>query len=651
MFERRAAAPAGIALTAFVVLACVLWLAPVRAAAAQRGYARIQPACPAPGPGEATCFALGRVRVPASEAGKPGVRPLAAVPSAVEFGPAKGLTPALLESAYGFKGASGGEGQTVAIVDAFDDPKIEGDLAEFSNEYGLPECTTANGCFRKVNQNGLAAPLPAADKQGWSVEISLDVEMVHGACPKCRILLLESENALTSNLAKAAQTAAVLGATEISNSYGGLEDGPPTALETAAYDHAGIVIAAATGDEGYDGWEELPEVSAPNVPASMPSVVSVGGTTLDLDEEGRREAEQVWSGSGGGCSFASTAPSWQRLAPGFAATGCGTKRLNADVAAVGDPATGFDVYDTYDCGSACKEFKGSEPWSTIGGTSVGTPLITALYALAGGARGIAYPALTVYSHLGDSSLFDVTQGANGACGLFGEGGQACGVNAEFGKTVDCEGTTACNAAPGYDGPSGVGTPNSLEAFQPVADEEEAAKRRAEEAAAAEAAAKRAAEEAAAKRAAEEAARRAAEEAAAKAKAGQGFASFKAAKAAVPAATLRGSSLHVGRRGSVTVRISCPPGASRCEGTVRLRTLTAVIARPGAHASLLTLASGRFTVAGGHVTTVRLRLSARARALLASRGRLRVRVVILAHDPAGASHAAHATATLYAFRRR
>ena len=376
----------------------------------------------------------------------------------------------------------------------------------------------------------------------------------------------------------------------------------------------------------------IPEPGVPDVPASMPSVVSVGGTTLGL-HEGHRESERVWRASGGGCSTVFAARSWQLSAPGFGATGCGEQRLSADVSAVADPATGFDVYDTYNCGGSCDEFIGAGSWGTIGGTSLSTPLIAAMYALAGGARGVADPAETLYSHLGGPSLFDVTQGANGFCN---SGGKACGANAKFEETLDCEGTTACNAAPGYDGPSGVGTPTSLEAFDPSTEQERAAKRRAEEAAAAEQATRRAAEEAA-KRAAEASAR-------------GGIAAFKAVKAAVPAAALRGSSLRAGRRGFVLVRIACPAGETRCEGVVRLRTLSAGIGGSGASA-VLTLASARFTVAGGRVTALRLRLTPRARVLLARRGRLRVRVLILAHDPAGASHTGHVTATLHAFRRR
>jgi hypothetical protein len=350
----------------------------------------------------------------------------------------------------------------------------------------------------------------------------------------------------------------------------------------------------------------------------MPSVVSVGGTTLELNSEGRRATERVWNGhrggaSGGGCSVVFPAQPWQRYVPGFPATGCGDKRLSADVAAVGDPVTGFDIYDSYNCGEACERFKGSKAWSTIGGTSLSTPLISAMYALAGGSHGIKYPALTLYAHLGGPSLFDVEQGGNGYCD---KEGRACGVNEFFGENVDCEGTTACNAAPGFDGPSGVGAPASLEAFEPLPER---------------------APEAAAKPPAQAAG-------------GQGAAAFKAVKAAVPAATLRASHLQAGRRGFVTVKIACPAGESSCEGTVSLRTLSAVIAGSGARASVLTLASGRFKVAGGRVVAVRLRLTARGRTLLARRGTLRVRVLILAHDPAGARHTSHAAATLRAFRR-
>ena len=482
------------------VLLCSLIAAPASLAKPARGhrgatrYARAAHACPRPKPGRATCFALVRVPVSAAAAAQPGVRPFRVGDGALESGPAGGLTPEQIATAYGFKGAGSGEGQTVAVVDAYDDPNIEADLGAFDTYYGIAPCTKANGCFEKVGQTGKANVLPKADKEGWSVEISLDVEMVHSTCPKCHVLLVEANNPEFSNLAVAVNEAVKLGATEVSNSYGGPE-GSLGSTEKAAYSHPGVVIAAATGDEGYNDWtyinplEEVEgeyreylellkkEADRPNMPASLPSVVAVGGTSLYLTEEGKREAETVWNGNGpldeaefegttgGGCSTMFTAPPWQQSAPGYGATGCGGKRLTADISAVADPNTGFDIYDTDNCGPACEEYGAGEGWLTIGGTSVATPLISGLYGLAGGANGVSDPALTLYGHLGESSsLFDVTEGGNGFCD---DDGQACGANAYFGLSVDCEGTTACNAAPGFDGPSGVGTPNSLALFKPL----------------------------------------------------------------------------------------------------------------------------------------------------------------------------------------
>ncbi len=787
--QRRTAAHRTL-IAALVVLVCLACAGP--ALGAPRGYARVEPVCQPPRLDEASCFALARVRVPASQAASPGVRPLAARPAALEFGPAEGLTPALLASAYGYDPNAGGSGETVAVVDAFNDPKMESDLAAFSSHYGLPSCTAETGCFRKVGQSGSAIELPAEDANGWSVEESLDVEMVHSACPKCRILLVEAKNAALANLGASVRKAVELGAVAVSNSYGAPEQGAAGPLEGALFEHPGVVITAATGDYGYDWWVgPLPDPQTTNQPASMPGVVSVGGTTLTLNSEGKRASEVVWNGngaenaghwqegaSGGGCSIFFEAPLWQRDAAGFGAAGCGTKRLSADVAAVADPLTGFDIYDTYNCGERCEALKGTGEWSTIGGTSVSSPFIASLYALAGGAHGVSDPALTLYGHLGGSSLFDVTSGGNGYCD---KAGAACGINAVFGERLDCEGTTACNATSGFDGPSGVGAPASLSLFEPLlpkaaitppaeavagtpatfsgssssdpypgatrsyswafgdgqtgtgvsvahtyaaageytatltvsdnyglqsppvtakvvvaapskSEEEEAAKkaREAKEKAEAEKKAKEVKEEEAAKKAKEakekeeaekkaretkerelrtseaitQEARRVFEEAAARLKAEQeaqanqgsagssgqgGTAGFKAAKAVAPAAILKGAGLRASRGGWFVLRIACPAGSSGCQGTVTVRTLGAVVAAPGSRASVLKLAGAGFNLPGGQVGTTRLRLTARARTLLARKGSVRVRVSIVAHDASGASAVTHATATLHGVR--
>src|ERR1700733_6199334 len=486
----------GLCALARVLAISLTAMSSVAMAAPKRiGYARLTHACPPPPAGSATCFAVVREPIPASvSAASPasGIYPYAIGAGSASAGPAGGLTPGELASAYGYSPA-GGSGQTVAIVDAYDDPKIEEDLAEFDNHYGLGQCTKANGCFRKVNQAGSesAAALPATDESGWSQEISLDVEMVRSVCHGCKILLVEANGADDSDLATAVNEAVALGATEVSNSYGGPEAGMD-AQQRTAYNHPGVVITAAGGDYGYDNWNylllETEPPGMPNAPASLPSVVAVGGTSLNLNSGGERASETVWNDDGffdehelnagyvttSGCSTLFVAQLWQQNADGFSAAGCGDKRLSVDVSADGDPLTGFDVYDTFDyckpsteCEATVqKEIERFGGWETFGGTSLGAPLIASLYALAGGANGVKYPALSLYGHLGEaSSLYDVTEGGNGVCD--GESVLFCGQpNRELGFVLDCEETSACDARSGFDGPSGVGTPNGLRAFTP-----------------------------------------------------------------------------------------------------------------------------------------------------------------------------------------
>ncbi len=445
---------------------------------AKTRYARIRRVCPLPARGRATCFAL--LRVPVA-AGTAGAAPFVQNDGASESGPAGGLTPAQLSSAYEYDPAEGGTGQTVAIADAYDDPKIEADLGTFDSHYGLPACTAANGCLKKVSQTGSTTSLPKADKEGWSVEIALDVETVHSACENCKILLVESNEPTDADLAAGVDEAVKLGATEVSNSYGG----PEEAGEEAAYNHPGVAITASAGDGGYYDWDVVSEGFAapakPETPAALPTVVAVGGTSLKLNENGTRNSETVWNDSGrpsheeefkqyaatgGGCSTLFTAPSWQQSVPGWTNTACGSKRLDNDIAAVADPYTGFDIYDSYNCGKTCEKGGLGKGWITIGGTSLASPFVSALYALAGGSGGVSYPAATLYGHLGQApSLYDVSEGGNGYCD--GEALGPCGepeVNEVLGD-VDCQGTTACNAAPGFDGPSGVGAPRGLGAFK------------------------------------------------------------------------------------------------------------------------------------------------------------------------------------------
>ncbi len=316
-----------------------------------------------------------------------------------------GYGPSDLLSAYALASAAAqsGSGQTVAIVDAFDDPNAEADLGVYRSVYGLSACTTANGCFRKVNQTG-GTTYPTSNV-GWSQEISLDVDMVSAVCPKCHILLVEATSNSFANLSTAVDEAATLGATQISNSYGGSEYSTET-TDQSHYNHPGIAITASSGDNGY-GVE---------FPAASQYVTAVGGTSLSTSGSARGWTETAWSGAGSGCSAFVTKPSWQHD------TGC-IRRTVADVSAEADPNTGVAVYDT----------NGESGWLVFGGTSVASPIIASYYALIGPAAAANYGSYA-YSH---TSVFnDVTSGSNGSCG----------------------GSYLCTGAVGYDGPTGIGTP-------------------------------------------------------------------------------------------------------------------------------------------------------------------------------------------------
>ena len=371
----------------------------------------------------------------------------------------------------------------MAIVDAYNNPKIAADLATFDSQYGLAPCPLGT-CLKVVNQTG-GTTLPANDTQGWSVEESLDVEAVHSICQACKIILVEANSASNADLAIAENEAVALGATEVSNSFGAFESATNATFQ-AAFNHPGTVITAAAGDDGYYSFDQLASVNQPDVPASYNTVVAVGGTSLYLGQNATRQAETVWNAngtedfyqqvfglalgaSGGGCSTLFAARGWQTNLSGWPSTACGTKRLVSDIAAVGDSLTGFDIYDSYNCGIPC----GSAPpgWLTVGGTSLSAPIIAAAYGLAGGAHGMPYPAVTLYGH--KSGAYDVTVGGNGWCG--GAGAAGCGDPNLLGfGVVDCDypatGTTpsagdrACDALAGYDGPTGMGTPKGLGVF-------------------------------------------------------------------------------------------------------------------------------------------------------------------------------------------
>jgi hypothetical protein len=334
-----------------------------------------------------------------------------------------GYGPSDLQSAYGLPSASAGSGQTIAIVDAYDDPNAESDLASYRSAYGLPACTAANGCFRKVNQNGQASPLPGPSRTGptatgWATEESLDLDMVSAICPNCHILVAEAGDPGIDSLGTAVDSAVAMGAAYVSNSYGGQESPSETGYDARYFDHPGVAVTFSAGDTGY----------GVSYPAASRGVIAVGGTTLTRDTSASRGwSETAWSGTGSGCSAEESKPGWQQD------SGCGDRTGN-DVAADADLNTGVAAYDSYD----------QAGWFEAGGTSTASPIVAASYALAGQPAAGSYPSAALYAN--HASLNDVISGSDGTCSP----------------------AYLCTAGAGYDGPTGWGTPNGTGAFTTAA---------------------------------------------------------------------------------------------------------------------------------------------------------------------------------------
>jgi subtilase family serine protease len=371
--------------------------------------------CAAAAPGAAGCAA-------------DAVSPPGDAGPAVMAGPT-GLTPAQIQSAYALTGDVT-TGATVAVVDAYKDPDLAANLATYRTQFGLPACAQASGCLTIENEHGKATNLPTGNP-AWGVEESLDVDAVSAACPSCHIAVVEAASPSLTNLMIAVDTAAAIpGVVAISNSYVSAESSTETS-DDSAYDHPGIAVTASSGDHGF----------GVNYPAASPDVTAVGGTELVQDTATARGwIETTWGGAGSGCSAYEPKPAWQTDG------GCANRTV-ADVSADADPDTGLAVYDTYDkCGTskACdvKIEEGKSPgldgWGQIGGTSLSSPLIASVYALAGN-TGAVDGANLPYADPG--GLFDVTSGRNGSCGSY-----------------------LCEGVVGYDGPTGLGTPDGTAAF-------------------------------------------------------------------------------------------------------------------------------------------------------------------------------------------
>jgi Subtilase family len=688
----KAVLVAAAALAAFVVL-CAQAMAARSVTPLPASDYTVSSVCAKPTPGNAGCLALRLV--PETSAARAHTRPLGMTRTASSAAAAGeicelptaaegcfGLRPQDLHTAYELPtGAS--STQTIAVIAAYNDPHAEADLETYDKEFNLPQCTTADGCFAQLNQNGEHGNLPfptseaelqaagkstikaerekAKEAEGWSAEISLDIETARATCQNCHIMLVEANSPAYTNLEATEESAVRLDADEVSNSWGGPECEPGRGCfdDGAAFNHPGVVITASAGDDGYLNWLEAPQNPYASYPASSPHVVAVGGTRLELGENGERVGESVWNdggesegvregpgAGGGGCSVHFAAPPWQRSLSDWSSVGCSETRAVADVSADADPYTGLAVYDTSpECEETIDEedakgniVKATVHWCVLGGTSLASPLIASVFALAGGAHGVEYPAETLYENAArsPSSLHDVTEGSNGRCTTpfdRNTASTAC-TPAEEART-SCSSELICLAGAGYDGPTGLGTPDGIAAFEPTATPAnkvlEEATRRSEEEAAAAATKSRQEEEATAKKHEEEASA-----AATKKRREEEAAVTKKSEEAIAATTgsvwLNGSIIMVQTSGKTVVKLMCR-GTDVCRGKLTLMVRSSTT-RKGKTGRAETIGTASFSIPAGKTATVKLTLNAGGRVLLSTdHGRMSASLAIVKSSPA------------------
>jgi subtilase family serine protease len=340
---------------------------------------------------------------------------------------AVGVTPAQIKKAYGFDQiANQGKGQTIAIVEAFDHPRIEQDLLVFTRQFNLPDCTTANKCFQKVFTTGTNPGTNDPNYQFWALEIALDVEWAHAIAPEANIMLIECANSTLDGLLAGVDVAVARGASVVTMSWGGPEFATEAATEDGHFVAQNVTFFAAAGDTGH----------GVIYPAASPYVMSVGATTLKLDNQGNYVSEKASPHSGGGQSAFEPEPVYQLSYP----IPNNPKHLRGtpDVAYDGDPDMGFAVFNSI-------PFDGSVGWLSVGGTSAGAPQWSGLMAIANSLRAPKKPALTgsqgvlyeaALDKNNDATYNDVSKGVNGNCGKL------------------------CHAKPGYDYVTGLGSPQA-----------------------------------------------------------------------------------------------------------------------------------------------------------------------------------------------
>jgi subtilase family serine protease len=335
--------------------------------------------------------------------------PIVVMPRTADSPEIAGYSPSQIKSAYGLAGiANEGAGQIIALIDAYNNPDAASDLNTFDTHFGLPACTTGNGCFKVIYATGTKP----ANNSGWAGESSLDIEYSHAMAPQAKIILVEAASASNAALYKAVDVAVANGATVVSMSFSGGESSSEL-NDDSHFNKTGVIFCASSGDSGH----------GVGYPAASPYVVAVGGTTLDVSAGGAWLSETAWSGSGGGESAYESEPSYQI---GYQSSG---KRGVPDVAWDANLNTGVAVYSKY----------GFSGWVEVGGTSVGSPSWAGLFAVVESSRvAVAKGMLTLPHTLlypdSETDYHDITSGTNGSCG------------------------TLCKAVPGYDFVTGLGSP-------------------------------------------------------------------------------------------------------------------------------------------------------------------------------------------------
>jgi subtilase family serine protease len=337
--------------------------------------------------------------------------PIVVMPKTADSPEISGYSPSQMRSAYGLAGISNeGAGQTIALIDAYNNPDAATDLNTFDTHFSLPACTTGNGCFKVIYATGTKP----ANNSGWSGESSLDIEYAHAIAPQAKVILVEAASASNAALLKAVNVAVQNGATVVSMSWGGGESSTELTWDSH-FKKTGVIFCASSGDDGHGA----------GYPAASPYVVAVGGTTLEVSAGGAWLSETAWSDSGGGESTYETEPAYQI---GYQSSG---KRGIPDVAWDANPSTGVAVYSAYGFGG----------WVEVGGTSVGSPSWAGLFAIVESSRvaltkGLLTQPQTLLYPASETDYHDIISGTNGSCG------------------------TLCKTVAGYDFVTGIGSPQA-----------------------------------------------------------------------------------------------------------------------------------------------------------------------------------------------